>query len=83
MPGKILLIVFRSVMLATDVLASTSRLYFFKKELGRLVAGMFVIFIFSLTRRFVGIALIIVESDVAASRFVIVSADPELTIYFK
>lgn len=48
-----------------------------------MVAGMFVILIFSLTRRFAGIALIMVESDVDASRFVIVSADPELTIYLK
>lgn len=80
-PGKILLSVLKSVMLESVVLASTSRLYFLRKELGRFLAGMFAMLISSCDISLVETELIIAESVVNIKRFEIVSAEPELIIF--
>ena len=81
MPGKILLSVLKSVILESDVLASTSRLYFLRKELGKFLAGMFAMLIFNCDISLVETELIIAESEVDNRRLEIVSADRELIIF--
>lgn len=80
-PGKILLSVLSSIMLESVVLASTSRLYFLRKELGRFLAGMFAMLILSCDINLVETELIIAESEVDNRRLEIVSAEPELIIF--